>query len=99
MLRRTGVNLHRQAGVNLNRQPGVNFVVFCNIQENGTLPGVPSAEEVADEGINLGRMDATLLKKVEEITLYLIEHQKKLEILEKENQQLRQELKSLKDGK
>lgn len=69
------------------------------IQENGTLPEVPSAEEVADEGINLGRMDATLLKKVEEITLYLIEHQKKLEILEKENQQLRQELKSLKDGK
>ncbi|MEB2774657.1 hypothetical protein SYJ56_05030 [Algoriphagus sp. D3-2-R+10] len=69
------------------------------IQENGSLPEVPSAEKVADDGINLGQMDATLLKKVEEITLYLIEHQKKLEILEKENQQLRQELKSLKDGK
>lgn len=69
------------------------------IQENGTLPEVPSAEKVADEGINLGQMDATLLKKVEEITLYLIEHQKKLETLEKENRQLREELKSLKDGK
>ncbi|MCE7057192.1 hypothetical protein LZF95_21100 [Algoriphagus sp. AGSA1] len=69
------------------------------IQENGTLPEVPSAETVADEGINLGQMDATLLKKVEEITLYLIDHQKKLEFLEKENQQLREELKSLKDGK
>ncbi|PZX59322.1 hypothetical protein LV84_01353 [Algoriphagus ratkowskyi] len=68
------------------------------IQENGTLPEVPSAETVALDGINLGQMDAILLKKVEEITLYLIEHQKKLELLEKENQELRQKLKNLQNA-
>lgn len=38
MLRRTGVNLHRQAGVNLNRQPGVNFVVFCTCSSEDENP-------------------------------------------------------------
>lgn len=43
------------------------------------LPEVPSAQEVATQGFDLGDMDATLLKKVEELTLYIIEQNKKLE--------------------
>lgn len=44
-----------------------------NIKENGHLPSVPSAEEVKEKGINIGEMNATLLKKIEELTLYMIE--------------------------
>lgn len=49
------------------------------------LPEVPSKEQVNEEGINLVEMNATLLKKIEELTLYLIEQNKRLEKLEKEN--------------
>lgn len=69
------------------------------ILQNGRLPVVPSAEEVKENGINLGKMDAVLLQKVEEITLYLIEHQKRLEALEKENNELKNLIKILKHGK
>jgi hypothetical protein len=40
---------------------------------------VPSAEEVRKEGLDLGDNQATLLKKIEELTLYIIEQNKKLE--------------------
>ena len=59
------------------------------VKENKHLPEVPSAKEVEKEGLDLGKMDATLLKKVEELTLYLIEINKKVERLEKENQELK----------
>ncbi|MEM7298696.1 MAG: hypothetical protein AAF391_10580, partial [Bacteroidota bacterium] len=52
--------------------------VESHIAENGHLPDVPSKEEVAVNGINLGEMDATLLQKIEELTLYLIEQNKRL---------------------
>ena len=41
------------------------------IKTNSHLPEIPSAEEVANEGIDLAEMDASLLKKIEELTLYL----------------------------
>lgn len=37
------------------------------------LPDVPSASEVKDNGVKLGEMEAILLKKIEELTLHLIE--------------------------
>lgn len=54
------------------------------IKENGHLPNVPSAEIVREEGVAIGEMNAILLEKVEELTLYLIEQNKRLEIVEKE---------------
>ena len=54
------------------------------IQANSHLPEVPSAAQVAKDGINLGEMDATLLKKIEELTLYLIEQNKKIEAQSKQ---------------
>ena len=66
------------------------------IQQNGHLPEVPSAQEVEENGLDLGSMDANLLKKVEELTLYLIEQNKRLDSLEKENKELKQEIKTLK---
>jgi hypothetical protein len=43
------------------------------VQTNKHLPGVPSEEEVAANGVSIGKMNATLLQKVEELTLYMID--------------------------
>ncbi len=71
-----------------------------HIQKNGHLKDIPSAEEVAKDGFFLGEMDAKLLQKIEELTLYTIEQEKeltllkkqssKIEQLEKENEELKQ---------
>lgn len=54
------------------------------IQENGHLPEVPSAETLVEEGgYDVLQMDALLLMKIEELTLYMIELQKKNEELQK----------------
>jgi hypothetical protein len=50
---------------------------------------VPTATEVQKEGIDLGDNQTILLKKVEELTLYTIELNKKIEILEKQNEELK----------
>jgi hypothetical protein len=52
------------------------------IRQNHHLPEVPSAEEVKRDGINLTENQAVLLKKIEELTLYVIEQQKKIQELE-----------------
>lgn len=54
------------------------------IDENGHLPEVPSAEEVAEEGVTMGAMQATLLKKIEELTLYLIDMKQEVDSLQAE---------------
>ena len=46
------------------------------IDQNHHLPEMPSATEVAQDGLNLGEVNKLLAKKVEELTLYLIEQQK-----------------------
>jgi len=48
------------------------------IKKNHHLPEVPSAADVKTDGINLGEMNALLLKKLEELTLYLIEQKKEI---------------------
>jgi hypothetical protein len=52
------------------------------INENQHLPNIPSAAEVAVNGIELGEMNAKLLLKVEELTLYIIQMEKRLAELE-----------------
>ncbi|BAU55157.1 hypothetical protein [Mucilaginibacter gotjawali] len=48
------------------------------IDQNHHLPEVPSEQEIAKDGLNLGEMNKLLMKKVEELTLYLIEQNKEL---------------------
>ena len=43
------------------------------IQCNGHLPDVPSAEEMVTDGLDIMKINATLLQKIEELTLYTIE--------------------------
>jgi hypothetical protein len=52
------------------------------IQTNKHLPGIPSAQEVEKNGVDMVEMDAALLKKVEELTLYILEQNKRIENLE-----------------
>jgi len=48
------------------------------INDHKHLPGVPSASEVSKDGVDVASVTAGLLKKVEELTLYIIEQQKQI---------------------
>lgn len=52
------------------------------------LPEIPTTEEVQKNGINVGEMNALLLKKIEELTLYMIEQEKKMERMQSKIEQL-----------
>lgn len=58
------------------------------IDENKHLSGIPSAKEIKSDGFNLGDMQAKLLEKIEELTLYMIE-------LKKENKELKQKMEEI----
>lgn len=55
------------------------------IKEHGHLPDIPSEQEVLENGYNVGEMDALLLQKIEELTLYVIELEKELLNIKKQN--------------
>lgn len=60
------------------------------IRENSHLPEVPTAIEIRANGQNLGEMNAILLKKIEELTLYIIQ-------MQEQYQSLKQDFKTLTD--
>ena len=58
------------------------------ITRNKHLPEIPSAKEMEANGVELGDMNMRLLKKIEELTLYIIEQNERLEKAEEKIQQL-----------
>jgi len=56
------------------------------VKQNRHLPEVPSEKEFKENGMNMAEMNAILLKKIEELTLYVIEQNK-------DNEEMKQELK------
>ena len=52
------------------------------IAENKHLPEIAPAAEMENEGINISEMNAKLLQKIEELTLYIIDLNERIEILE-----------------
>lgn len=60
------------------------------IKQNRHLPDIPTAEEVAKEGIDVGEMNAKLLLKIEELTLYTIELEKQVKTLQQQNNDIEQ---------
>lgn len=52
------------------------------VQENRHLPGVPSAQEIKKEGLNMTEMNLILLQKIEELTLHAIAQEKRIKALE-----------------
>lgn len=67
-----------------------------HIVEKSHLPDMPSEAEVTENGINLGEMDAKLLQKIEELTLYLIDQNKQNQAQQKLIEQLQKEVSALK---
>ena len=59
------------------------------VKSNKHLPGVPSASEFQDKGMNVSEMSNLLLEKVEELTLHLIRMQKEIDQLREENNALK----------
>ena len=66
-----------------------------HIKEKGHLKDIPSAAEVKKDGFFLGEMDAKLLQKIEELTLYTIEQEKELKKQKEEIDQLKNQNKEL----
>jgi len=52
------------------------------------LPGIPTAGEIEKDGADLGDNQAAMLQKIEELTLYVIQQNKQIELLKQQNQQL-----------
>ncbi|WP_025743809.1 hypothetical protein [Aquimarina pacifica] len=59
-----------------------------HIEKNGHLINIPSAAEVEANGISLGEINAKLLEKIEELTLYTISQEKKIQSLQKNDNKL-----------
>lgn len=63
------------------------------IKQNGHLPEVPKAEEVKEDGLDLGDMDRKLLQKIEELTLYIIDQHKQIQELRADIEKMKEEKK------
>ena len=59
------------------------------IKQNSHLPEIPSAKEIEKNGLMLGEMNMNLLKKMEEMTLYMIEQNKRIKDLEKQIEEIK----------
>ena len=62
------------------------------VNANKHLPEVPSACEVVEKGVDMVEMDAALLKKIEELTLYTIKQEKQIAEQNKRLQRLEKKL-------
>lgn len=58
------------------------------IKENNHLPEVPSAKDIQKNGLDMSEMMATQMKKIEELTLHLIEQDKEISALKQKFAQL-----------
>ena len=78
--------------------------IAAYVKEHKHLPEIPAAAEIEKDGLDVAEMNKQLLKKVEELTLYLIQQQKdneatlkRIKILEGENERVTREIEKLKD--
>jgi uncharacterized protein YaiE (UPF0345 family) len=69
------------------------------INTNKHLPDMPSAKDVEDKGLDIGKMQATLLKKIEELMLYVIELKKENIEIKKDNDQCKRDIAFLRNEK
>lgn len=68
------------------------------IESNHHLPEVPSEADVKENGVNLVEMQAKLLQKIEELTLYVIEQNKRIEAQEAEIVKFKTQMTKLESG-
>lgn len=58
------------------------------LKQNHHLPAIPSAQKLNQEGLELKKMNLLLLQKIEELTLYTLEQQHQLDMLQDQIQLL-----------
>jgi hypothetical protein len=58
------------------------------IDENGHLPGIASAEQVNEKGLDLAGSQMGLLQKVEELTLYILQQEQRHDALQAKSDRL-----------
>ena len=88
-------NIHAQeVKVDLNGAVAPDYVFDVNyklltlqevqefINKNGHLPNIPSAKDMNEEGVKLKEMNLKLLEKIEELTLYVLKQDERINILE-----------------
>jgi len=63
---------------------------YVRVQKH--LPDVPTADEVASSGISLGQAQARALRKIEELTLYVVDLNERLAAVKQENNSLRKRI-------
>lgn len=77
-------------------KPGYRLMPLDEVQafisQYGHLPGVPSAECMVEEGLDVVKTNALLMEKVEELTLYMMAMEKRLRQFEIENAELKDSL-------
>jgi hypothetical protein len=80
-------------------EPGYKLAPLAAVEaftkENKHLPEVPAASELEKGGIDLAKMNLTLLKKIEELTLHAIAQEKRLESQDKSIAEMKSELRTL----
>ncbi|MDD3629824.1 MAG: hypothetical protein PHF55_02180 [Bacteroidales bacterium] len=78
----------------INCIPNYNLMPLKELEQyickNKHLPDVPTQDEISKDGMDVYEMNAILLKKVEELTLYVIEQQKQIEQLENKIKNIKQ---------
>jgi hypothetical protein len=70
--------------------------VATYVSNNKHLPGVDSAKELAENGLDLATMQSKQMEKIEELTLYIIDQDKKIEAQNKALENTNSELEALK---
>lgn len=67
------------------------------LKKNKHLPSIPSEKQIIEEGIDVTEMNVKMMEKIEELTLYLIQQNKKLEKQSKELEELKAEVARLRN--
>ena len=74
------IKVSATAGADFVFEPGYELPELTALEKfvktNKHLPDIPTAEQMVENGVNLGELNIKLLQKVEELTLYLIEKDK-----------------------
>lgn len=90
------INMNGASGADFVFAPGYNLAPLSEVEEfvrqNRHLPNIPAEKEMQQNGLSVQEFQIQLLRKVEELTLYVIEQGKDIKSLEMENELLKQQL-------
>jgi len=79
------IKVSTNAGADFVFEPDYQLAELAELEKfvkaNKHLPEIPTAKQMVENGINLGELNIKLLQKVEELTLYLIDKDKKIDAL------------------